>query len=170
MSTDRDHYRVLGIPETASARDVTRAYRRLVRELHPDAGGGDPRRLQETIEAYRVLGDPDRRRAYDDARAGRAGRARARATRSSGTTGRTTIPVRHVTRAAPPGPSSSTPSGPSGASGRGAPSRPRVGRTEPVGRSSRPDPDCPTCGGTGTTTRRSGGGITIRGRCPTCRS
>ncbi|GAA5040378.1 hypothetical protein HNP84_007536 [Thermocatellispora tengchongensis] len=64
----RDHYTVLGVDRTASAAQVTSAYRRLVRELHPDArpaGQAARERFAEVIDAYAVLRDPARRAAYD---------------------------------------------------------------------------------------------------------
>ncbi|MGY1849030.1 DnaJ C-terminal domain-containing protein [Blastococcus sp. SYSU DS1021] len=67
---DKDHYRVLGVAESASDKEITRAYRRLVRELHPDtnpdAGAGE--RFREVTSAYEVLHDPVRRREYDEVR------------------------------------------------------------------------------------------------------
>ncbi|PKV92609.1 molecular chaperone DnaJ [Amycolatopsis echigonensis] len=50
-----DPYAVLGLTSAASQRDITLAYRRLVRELHPDASGGDAERLAAVIAAYRLL-------------------------------------------------------------------------------------------------------------------
>jgi DnaJ-class molecular chaperone len=67
-----DFYGVLGVARTASQEDIRRAYRRLVRELHPDAAEGDlapadGEQLRAVIEAYSVLGHPERRAAYDRA-------------------------------------------------------------------------------------------------------
>ncbi|MFJ8856366.1 J domain-containing protein [Streptomyces sp. NPDC102437] len=64
----RDHYAVLGVAPTASARQVTSAYRTLVRLLHPDtrpAAPGSAERLGAVVAAYEVLHDPDLRAAYD---------------------------------------------------------------------------------------------------------
>jgi molecular chaperone DnaJ len=70
----RDYYDVLGVARGAGEADVKKAYRRLARELHPDVNPGDKtaqKRFQEVQEAYDVLKDPEKRRAYD--RFGHAG-------------------------------------------------------------------------------------------------
>ncbi|QFU91133.1 J domain-containing protein [Amycolatopsis sp. YIM 10] len=54
-------YRVLGIDQGASPREITLAYRRRVREVHPDAPGGDAELLAAVVEAYRLLRDQQRR-------------------------------------------------------------------------------------------------------------
>jgi DnaJ-class molecular chaperone len=66
MRALRTYYVVLGIGREAS-RDVIRAaYRDLAKQLHPDlAGDASTSAFQELNEAYEVLGDADRRRAYD---------------------------------------------------------------------------------------------------------
>jgi molecular chaperone DnaJ len=63
-----DYYECLGLPRTASAEDVRRAYRRLAKQHHPDVSGGDPEadgRFKDINEAYEVLKDPQKRAAYD---------------------------------------------------------------------------------------------------------
>jgi molecular chaperone DnaJ len=68
---ETDYYVVLGVPETASAKDITRAYRDLARELHPDRNPDDPaaeERFKEVSGAYDVLHDAERRKAYDQVR------------------------------------------------------------------------------------------------------
>ncbi|MEV8309751.1 J domain-containing protein [Streptomyces flavidovirens] len=64
----RDHYAVLGVEPTASAGQITSAYRRLVRALHPDAHPDRPAadsRFADVVVAYGILHDPVRRAAYD---------------------------------------------------------------------------------------------------------
>jgi len=69
---EKDYYAILGVPATATPKEVTSAYRALARKLHPDANPGNPaaeERFKEVSAAYDVIGDPDRRREYDEARA-----------------------------------------------------------------------------------------------------
>jgi len=65
----QDHYRVLQVTRDADPEVIERAYKTLARKYHPDVAGesvaGATRRMQEVNEAYRVLGDPVRRKAYD---------------------------------------------------------------------------------------------------------
>ena len=68
---EKDYYALLGVPETASEQDITRAYRRLARELHPDVNPDKPEaeeRFKEVSSAYDVLGDPAKRKEYDELR------------------------------------------------------------------------------------------------------
>ena len=65
----RDYYAVLGVPRTASAADIKKAYRRLARQHHPDRNAGDKeaeRRFKEANEAHEVLADPAKRKQYDE--------------------------------------------------------------------------------------------------------
>jgi curved DNA-binding protein CbpA len=62
------HYDRLGIGRSASAQEITRAYRALCRRYHPDLNGGreDALRMMQAVnEAYAVLRDPARRSSYD---------------------------------------------------------------------------------------------------------
>jgi curved DNA-binding protein CbpA len=76
----RDHYAVLGVQPSASNRQITTAYRGLIRALHPDTRPDRPAaasdEFTEVVAAYDVLRDPERRAAYDALRARRAGRSR----------------------------------------------------------------------------------------------
>jgi molecular chaperone DnaJ len=68
---EKDYYALLGVPETASEQDVTRAYRRLARQLHPDVNPDKPDaedRFKEVSAAYDVLGDAAKRKEYDELR------------------------------------------------------------------------------------------------------
>jgi hypothetical protein len=58
------HYQLLGVAPTATMAEIRAAYLRLARRHHPDAGG-DSARMRELNEAWTVLGDASRRRAYD---------------------------------------------------------------------------------------------------------
>ncbi len=68
---EKDYYKVLGVASDATAKDVTRAYRKLARQLHPDANPDNPGaedRFKDVSAAYDVLGDETKRREYDDVR------------------------------------------------------------------------------------------------------
>ncbi len=65
---ERDYYDVLGVARNVSADEIKRAYRKLARKYHPDVNPGDKaaeRKFKEVQEAYDVVGDPDRRKKYD---------------------------------------------------------------------------------------------------------
>jgi molecular chaperone DnaJ len=87
----KDFYAVLGVPPTATDKQITRAYRKLARELHPDtrSGGGSDDRFKDVAAAYDVLGNEAKRKEYDELRAAAAARsagrgARGRSSRSWG--------------------------------------------------------------------------------------
>lgn len=64
----RDPYDVLGVSRQASAREISHAYRRGARASHPDSHPDDPlasERFKDVAAAYEILGDPNRRAAYD---------------------------------------------------------------------------------------------------------
>jgi DnaJ-class molecular chaperone len=64
----RDPYQTLGVPRSASADDIKKAYRRLAKEHHPDLKPGDARnedRFKEISAAYSLLSDPEKRARFD---------------------------------------------------------------------------------------------------------
>ncbi|MCG5054758.1 MAG: J domain-containing protein [Myxococcales bacterium] len=64
----KDLYKALGVSETASEADIKKAYRKLAKEFHPDATGGDKsktERFKDVSQAYEVLGDTKKRAEYD---------------------------------------------------------------------------------------------------------
>lgn len=68
---ETDYYEVLGISADASKKDITKAYRQLAREYHPDQHPDDPAaetRFKEISAAYSVLSDDDKRAEYDEVR------------------------------------------------------------------------------------------------------
>ncbi len=61
-------YRALGVPRTASAKEIKKAYRKLAKELHPDANPDNTKahdRFKEVSAAYEVLGNEEKRKSYD---------------------------------------------------------------------------------------------------------
>ena len=64
FDSQKDYYRVLGVPESASLDDLERAYRSEARKRHPDGGGSDEE-MKSLNEARDILSDPETRRAYD---------------------------------------------------------------------------------------------------------
>lgn len=68
---EKDYYKTLGVPKTAKAADIKKAYRDLARKYHPDANKGNAdaeERFKEITEAYNVLSDEKQRKEYDEAR------------------------------------------------------------------------------------------------------
>ena len=62
-----DYYAALGVPKTATADDIKRAFRRLASQHHPDKGG-DTQKFQAIQQAYATLGDEQKRAEYDNPR------------------------------------------------------------------------------------------------------
>jgi molecular chaperone DnaJ len=65
---EKDYYQVLGVSPTASDKEIARAYRKLAKQYHPDANPGSEERFKEITAAYDVLGDPEKRKEYDEIR------------------------------------------------------------------------------------------------------
>jgi molecular chaperone DnaJ len=68
---EKDYYDTLGVPEGADEKEITRAYRKLAKEFHPDKNKGDAEaeeRFKEISAAYDVLGEPEKRTEYDEVR------------------------------------------------------------------------------------------------------
>jgi molecular chaperone DnaJ len=68
---EKDYYEILGVSSDASQKEITRAYRKLARESHPDANPGDTKaeeRFKEISAAYDVVGDAAKRKEYDEVR------------------------------------------------------------------------------------------------------
>ena len=66
----QNHYRLLGVPYTASRAEISRAYREAVKRIHPDAKRPEQRAAAEELTkrlnvAWTTLSDPERRRQYD---------------------------------------------------------------------------------------------------------
>lgn len=71
MANGKDFYAILGVSASASADEIKKQYRRLAKQYHPDSNAGDPKaaeRFKEISEAYGTLGDPDKRKQYDEMR------------------------------------------------------------------------------------------------------
>lgn len=68
MAEKRDYYDVLGVDKNADDASIKKAFRKMAKQYHPDSNPGDEKAAEmfkEANEAYAVLSDPDKRRAYD---------------------------------------------------------------------------------------------------------
>src|SRR4051794_41713521 len=68
---ETDYYSVLGVPQDASEKDISRAYKKLAKQYHPDANPGNAaaeERFKEVSAAYDVLGDKEKKAEYDEVR------------------------------------------------------------------------------------------------------
>jgi molecular chaperone DnaJ len=65
---EKDYYKVLGVSDTATDKEIGKAYRKLAKQYHPDANPGSEDRFKEVSAAYDVLGDPAKRKEYDEVR------------------------------------------------------------------------------------------------------
>ncbi len=65
----KDYYEILGVPRGASDEDIKKAYRKLAMQFHPDKNPGKEKwaneKFKEINEAFAVLGNPDKRKPYD---------------------------------------------------------------------------------------------------------
>ena len=71
MAQSKDFYNVLGVSSTASQDEIKKSYRKLAKKYHPDANSSDAKaaeRFKEISEANNVLGDPEKRKQYDEMR------------------------------------------------------------------------------------------------------
>ncbi|KAI9599385.1 hypothetical protein BDF19DRAFT_428558 [Syncephalis fuscata] len=70
-ASQRDYYKILGVPRDASKRDIKKAYRKLAQEWHPDTYRGNlpadkvEAKMSELNVAYEVLGDDEKRAQFD---------------------------------------------------------------------------------------------------------
>ena len=70
----KDYYKILEVSPSADDAEIKKSFRKLAKKYHPDTNGGDKvaeERFQEVNEAYTILGDPEKKKAYDEERQGK---------------------------------------------------------------------------------------------------
>jgi molecular chaperone DnaJ len=65
---EKDYYKILGLSSSATEKEITKAYRKLAKENHPDSHPGREEKFKEISAAYAVLSDTDKRASYDEVR------------------------------------------------------------------------------------------------------
>ena len=65
---EKDYYKALGVSDKATPKEIKAAYRKLSKQYHPDASGGNEERFKEISAAFDVLGDESKRKEYDETR------------------------------------------------------------------------------------------------------
>lgn len=65
MSTHKNYYDILGIPKTATPEEIKKAYKKLVKEHHPDKGG-DAEKFKEIAQSYEILSNPEKKAQFDN--------------------------------------------------------------------------------------------------------
>lgn len=66
MGSFRNHYRILDVPYDATFTEIKEAYRKKVKEVHPDTEKGNAEQFKRVKEAYEILNNPEKRKKYDD--------------------------------------------------------------------------------------------------------
>ena len=61
----KDYYKILGVAKSAPAEEIKKAFRKKAHEYHPDKATGNEEKFKEVSEAYHVLGNPEKRKQYD---------------------------------------------------------------------------------------------------------
>src|ERR671917_487220 len=65
---EKDYYKVLGLSDSATEKQIKSAYRKLSKQYHPDQNPGSEERFKDISAAYDVLGDAAKRKEYDEVR------------------------------------------------------------------------------------------------------